>query len=145
MDQDLQNRLRRLGVTRGARDLKKVPRIVPRDEERQAAGTDIGIDRKERSLEKLFPGGRLEETADGACFIVDRVYPLTYQHGDYRLESLLDYSPKAANCFQQRRTVCCILRSEISCFWIRRRQDWLEPELWLLWWALPSLNQWAGF
>ncbi len=99
MDQDLQNRLRRLGVTRGARDLKKVQRTNSGDDGRQPSDANMGHERRVQSLKQLFPGGRHEKIADGACFIVDRVYPLTYQHGDHRLESLLDHSPKSAALF----------------------------------------------
>jgi len=99
MDQDLQNRLRRLGVTRGVRDLKNRRRIQSQTHSRQQSDDIVGDEGRVISLEQLFPGGRHEHAADGACFIVDRVYPLTYQHGGHRLESLLDHSPKDAALF----------------------------------------------
>ena len=78
MDQDLQNRLRRLGVTRGVRDLKNRQRIQSQTHSRQQSDAIVGDAGRVISLEQLFPGGRHEQAADGACFIVDRVYPMTY-------------------------------------------------------------------
>lgn len=39
-------------------------------------------------LETLLPGGRLLETDVGACFVLDRVYPLAYRHGQGQLAEL---------------------------------------------------------
>lgn len=47
------------------------------------------------SLEILLPGGRLLETAEGACFVVDRVFPLHYRHGADTLADLLTVQPAA--------------------------------------------------
>jgi uncharacterized protein YprB with RNaseH-like and TPR domain len=99
MDQDLQNRLRRLGVARGVRGLKNRRRTQSQSYSRKQSDVIIEDEGRVISLEQLFPGGRHEQAADGACFIVDRVYPLTYQHGGHRLGSLLDHSPKDAALF----------------------------------------------
>jgi uncharacterized protein YprB with RNaseH-like and TPR domain len=97
MNQELQDRLRRLGVSRGVRDLKtERPYTAAPPSQSGSLDDDLG---GAQSLQLLFPGGRLEETAAGACFVLDHVYPLTYQHGDERLAALLDYSPAAAALF----------------------------------------------
>lgn len=80
MSDDLAARLRRLGVTRGARPAR--PRLRP-------AATAV-TDESVPALEALLPGGRLEETDAGACFVVDHVYPLNFRHGSGRLATLLD-------------------------------------------------------
>ncbi len=90
MDKDLRNRLRRLGVSRGARDLKKNNR--PTAQSPASRRTEqFGEIQDGSSLAGLFPGGRLQETSVGACFIVDRVYSLAHQHGLLPLHSLLEY------------------------------------------------------
>ena len=99
MDQDLQNRLRRLGVARGVRDLRGGKRIQTQTHSRQQSDAIVGDKGRVMSLEQLFPRGRYEQTADGACFIVDRVYSLTFRHGSHHLKSLLDQSPKDAALF----------------------------------------------
>ena len=105
MNQDLQDRLRRLGVTRGALDLKTERRSPYPDGRKghfappsQLSSRDDDDDAA-KSLQLLFPGGRFEETGTGACFVLDHVYPLTYQHGDERLAALLHYSPAEAARF----------------------------------------------
>ena len=40
-----------------------------------------------------MPGGRLMEAADGACFVVERVYPTHYRHGNDTLADLLAIEP----------------------------------------------------
>jgi len=99
MNQELQDRLRRLGVTRGARDLKTERRSVNPGAPPKPTNLHDGDEDKLNSLTRLFPGGRLEENEAGACFIVDRVYPLTHQHGDGYLVSLLHHSPASAAVF----------------------------------------------
>ena len=89
MSDDLLQRLRRLGVTRGARDLKPAPKAhtaVPSARERQDTG---------RTLAQQIPGGHLEETALGSCYVVDHVYPLSYRHGRADLAALLGCRPAA--------------------------------------------------
>jgi len=92
MNDELSGLLRRLGVTRGARNIRPAP----------AFGTAGGRTPHADSsgppppLEHLFPGGRLVEAQDGACFVVDRVYPLHHRHGDDTLVDLLATEPAAA-------------------------------------------------
>ncbi|MGH2536710.1 MAG: ribonuclease H-like domain-containing protein [Candidatus Promineifilaceae bacterium] len=54
--------------------------------------------RSQRQLERLFPGGRLTQTAHGACFILDQVYPAGHEHGRQRLGEVgaLPAAPAAA-------------------------------------------------
>jgi uncharacterized protein YprB with RNaseH-like and TPR domain len=100
MSEEMLERLRRLGVTKGPRNLRQAPARSPL--------TNSGVDasRDSRSvrlqdgqivpLEQLLPGGRLEETELGACFVLDHVYPLAYRHGADDLGDLLKKSLDAA-------------------------------------------------
>ncbi len=90
MSDELFERLRRLGLTRGARDLK--PATVPArtaEHSQYYRSTASG----ETTLARLIPGGRIEETPIGSCLVVDHVYPLHYKHGRELLSSLLLRSP----------------------------------------------------
>jgi len=101
MSEELFDRLRRLGLTKGPRNLKPVTKPTPdRDPDRHRA-LDLSGD---RSLKSLFPGGRLEESDNGACFIVDNVYPIKYRHGNSQLFDLLEQEPStvAAYCKEKR-------------------------------------------
>lgn len=100
----LQAQLRRLGVFKGVRHLK--PASSPRREPPpvQPLPTpdlpSFGLEPDDvRPLELLLPGGRLEETAEGACFILDKVYAVVAHHGAGRLDELLGLSPTAAAVF----------------------------------------------
>lgn len=86
MSGDLQARLRRLGVVKGARQLKPAPRPAVRRAQRAP-------------IESLIPGGQVEETDAGACFVVDKVYPLAHRHGPDELAGLLALSPDPAARF----------------------------------------------
>jgi uncharacterized protein YprB with RNaseH-like and TPR domain len=101
MSQELFERLRRLGLTKGARNLKKVPKPTALPGSFQQRGQGQSVD---RSLKTLFPSGRLEETDSGACFIVDNVYPVDFVHGLSRFVSLLDKDPStlAVYCNEER-------------------------------------------
>ena len=108
-NEELQAKLRRLGVVRGARQLKS-PRPLkpapPVDEERvrpfPTSTPPIAPDNDDiQPLEKLLPGGQLVATPDGECFVLDHVYRLDYQHGDDRLADLLNFSPAATAPFVQ--------------------------------------------
>lgn len=104
MGEDIQQRLRRLGVVRGARNLKPAsikPAVSHFDrndreelglEEAQHVGEDV-------SLERLLPGGRLVETQYGACFVLDTVYSIDHQHGNKRLSDLERQPMDAAATF----------------------------------------------
>jgi uncharacterized protein len=95
MDERMLAKLRRLGVSKGVRDLKS-PAVPVRPAPPDPAPTDLD---PPRPVEHLLPGIRREETAVGACYILDKVYPLTYRHGQDSLSDLLDYSPAPAARF----------------------------------------------
>jgi uncharacterized protein len=89
MTETWQEKLRRLGVVKGARNLK--PTHPPRPISHPPSAIPLSL-----TTQPLMPGGRLEETAVGPCFVVDKVYPLHYRHGTAPLAALLDRSPAAA-------------------------------------------------
>ncbi|MFL7839675.1 MAG: ribonuclease H-like domain-containing protein [Candidatus Promineifilaceae bacterium] len=101
MSQELFERLRRLGLTRGARNLKPVAKPAQSRDLNKQSGLELLGD---RSLRTLFPSGRLEESGDSACFIVDNVYPVKYKHGHSYLYDLLDQQPSsiAVYCQEER-------------------------------------------
>lgn len=97
---DRQSRLRRLGVVKGARKLKPAPAadpalLQPIPEPSTPPATEFST-AAGQALDSLLPGGRMEETAVGACYVFDHVYPLSYQHGDDRLSDLLQFALKTA-------------------------------------------------
>lgn len=102
MNQELQARLRRLGVVKGARNLKSrregerspAPGRRPLPQSRPGPRDD-----EPQSLETLLPGLRLAETADGACYTLDKVYPLTHRHGAGELADLLAADTSVAALF----------------------------------------------
>lgn len=89
VNDELGSLLRRLGVNKGARHLRPAPpvRVEARPRDYDSALPP--------PLEVLLPGGRLLETSDGACFIVDRVFPLHHRHGADTLADLLAVEPAA--------------------------------------------------
>lgn len=92
-EQEWRARLRRLGVVKGVRSLKPA---------RPSPAAHAGHARRRSGagdLDALLPGGRLEETDVGACFILDKVYPLSHWHGTARLGTLLEHSPAPAGLF----------------------------------------------
>ena len=103
MDESLQDKLRRLGVKKGTRDLKAPPHkprplVLPPavDGEVSFRPRIVADDDDVPTLAALLPGGSVVETGTGSCFVIDRVYPLTYRHGDDRLDELLELSPEHA-------------------------------------------------
>ena len=92
MDENWQDKLRRLGVVKGTRNLKPAP---PVDGDRlSVSGNQLSDDFQPSSqspqpLEILLPGLEVVEAAGTACYILDKVYPLNYLHGQYRLADLL--------------------------------------------------------
>jgi uncharacterized protein YprB with RNaseH-like and TPR domain len=106
---DLQAKLRRLGVVKGARDLKPARELKPAPPVEEPLLRPFAphqplhsLDDDEiQPLEKLLPGGQLVETAEGSCFVLDHVYALEHQHGDDQLADLLRFSPAAAAPFVQ--------------------------------------------
>ncbi len=106
---DLQAKLRRLGVVKGARQLKSSRALKP------APPVDESLlrpfptpqplpnpdDDDIQPLEKLLPGGQLVSTPDGDCFVLDHVYNLDHQHGNDRLADLLEMTPATVAPFVQ--------------------------------------------
>ncbi|MCP4358781.1 MAG: hypothetical protein GY796_12245 [Chloroflexi bacterium] len=90
-DDKLQAKLRRLGVVKGARHLKPaLSNRAPLSPLRPSRATPIEA---VESLDTLLPGGRWQKTTAGQTFILDKVYPLHYQHGRHPLNALLQFSP----------------------------------------------------
>lgn len=109
MNDELATRLRKMGVMKGVRHLRPAPSLE-RATRPMSSGLNGGFafpqsmgggDAGSVALEHLLPGGRVEETAAGAYFVVDRVYPLSYQHGQDRLSDLLRFQPAAALSFMR--------------------------------------------
>ncbi|HDQ71659.1 MAG TPA: hypothetical protein ENN19_06125 [Chloroflexi bacterium] len=74
MRDDLQRRLRELGVVKGVRELATLPT------------------RPQIAIEDLVPG-RFHTTSHGRCFVVESTYPLEHRHGDRSLSQFLDLKP----------------------------------------------------
>ncbi|MBE2221741.1 MAG: ribonuclease H-like domain-containing protein [Anaerolineae bacterium] len=109
MDDKLSHKLRRLGVAKGARNLKPAPKPTLNwdlDSGKRpfpppsTTSFEEGFD-PPQPIDTLLPGIRREETAEGACYILDKVYPLNYQHGQDLLQALLTLSPAPAAVFTQ--------------------------------------------
>lgn len=105
MNKELHDRLRRLGVVKGTRTLKPAPPPA-RDTETPVyrepePEPDYEPDGNEEypALETLLPGGRLVETELGTCFVLDKVYPANYRHGNDSLSDLLSLSLETAARF----------------------------------------------
>ncbi|MBE2202581.1 MAG: ribonuclease H-like domain-containing protein [Anaerolinea sp.] len=103
MSESLQAKLQRLGVVKGARHLKAVspPPPAPEAEPPRFSAPPLAYEDDPPPLSRLLPGGALTQTAVGACFVVDKVYPLSYQHGADTLGDLLSLTPAAAAAFTQ--------------------------------------------
>lgn len=102
MNQESLARLRRLGVIKGARQLKPTTRKPASEAEiasRQAAF--VHEDNDPQPLERLLPGLQVVETVEGACAVLDHVYPLAQQHGAHRLADLLEHTGACAARFCQ--------------------------------------------
>lgn len=80
MNDEIGALLRRLGVQKGARQLRSAPPRRP-----ATAGPP--------PLERLLPGSRLIEATGGTCFVVERVYPAHHRHGLDALADLLALAP----------------------------------------------------
>lgn len=83
MNDEIGALLRRLGVQKGARQLRSAPAAPPRRP--ATAGPP--------PLERLLPGSRLIEATGGTCFVVERVYPAHHRHGLDALADLLALVP----------------------------------------------------
>lgn len=90
MDHEFIDRLRRLGLVKGARQLR------PADDGAKRSSVMPAATSQSFTLEKLLPGGFVAETGDGACFVLDHVYPLNYRHGSDTLADLLRFRPADA-------------------------------------------------
>lgn len=93
MDENWQTRLRRLGVVKGTRHLPPPPvkgtPPPPTPADLTFRPPELGEPDDPPPLPLLLPGGRVQETAVGGCFLVDRLYPLTYRHGADQLGDLV--------------------------------------------------------
>lgn len=104
MGNDLQSKLRRLGVVKGTRNLKpadKRPAASPRAAETRPSWDTPADNGRFPSLTTLLPGAALASTPVGDCLVLDHVYALTHQHGDDALADLLAHAPSPLIPFLQ--------------------------------------------
>lgn len=92
MNVDFLTRLRQLGLQKGVSHLGSKP---PAGASPPLPPVPTLPD-EPQPLERLLPGLHLEETAEGACYLLDRVYPLNYWHGLDKLGDLLEMNPAGA-------------------------------------------------
>ncbi|MGB3717678.1 MAG: ribonuclease H-like domain-containing protein [Candidatus Promineifilaceae bacterium] len=102
MEDDLEKRLRRLGVVKGTENLRQVAE-KPSDSSRIR---DRGVRRYSRSsggetghISVLLPGAYLAENELGACLVLDHVYASDHRHGELILGELLELSPNVQAAF----------------------------------------------
>lgn len=86
---DWQERLRRLGVVKGARALQPPPSVAPSAEPLRETSAE------RTSLERLLPGSRVVENNLGGYLLVETVWPAAQPHGRARPSDLLAHSPAA--------------------------------------------------
>lgn len=96
MAEEWQAKLQRLGVVKGVRELKRPP-ILP-DEfatlpQKPELSSLPAFGESPQPLTTLLPGLQRLETADGGCYLLDQVFPLSHQHGEIRLGALLELMP----------------------------------------------------
>lgn len=93
MDENWQDKLRRLGVVKGTRNLKPAPPVESGqfsvDSDQTVFSSDHSSRATDHSLDVLLPGLELVEANDSACYVLDKVYPLSYRHGPDQLADLL--------------------------------------------------------
>lgn len=100
MTNQLSDRLRRLGVKKGARQLRPAPPLDPDNEtfKRRTSTGEFG--RASMSelpagdgepIEALFPEGQEIESSAGRCFMVEHRYALDTPHGRWRLGDMLTF------------------------------------------------------
>jgi uncharacterized protein YprB with RNaseH-like and TPR domain len=102
MEDDLGRKLRRLGVVKGARNLKHAPprsRMLPDDNNRWTTSQKRSEKQESGDVTVLLPGAYIAENELGACLVLDHVYPSDYQHGHLRLGDLLEQSTDAPSTF----------------------------------------------
>jgi uncharacterized protein YprB with RNaseH-like and TPR domain len=99
-------------VVKGPRDLKPVePKLLdtkPPIYQEPPADYDELVDDEILSLETLLPGGHLVNTDHGACFVLDKVYPANYKHGQDQLADLLPLSLETAATFCQDQRLAAL-------------------------------------
>jgi uncharacterized protein YprB with RNaseH-like and TPR domain len=94
MGEEFQKRLRKLGVVKGARSLRRA-KVLKEPISENAPGAvatpllQVEEYEEEQPLERLLPGGQIIQNELGSYFLVDGVYPLNYKHGDRILGDLL--------------------------------------------------------
>ena len=98
MDDEARRRLKRLGVVKGARNLKTPARRVQipgRDRLTQPVAPDQvpPDDGPPPPLEQLLPGAAEVSNERGSCLVWDRVYPIAHVHGGLPLQALLGWRP----------------------------------------------------
>ncbi len=96
MSDELQQRLRRIGVVKGARNLKSPPKRPDASPDPARMARPGG---EPRPLEALLPGSQIIRTDQGSCLVLDHVYPLGHEHGAARLEALIHRPLSAAAQF----------------------------------------------
>lgn len=99
MNQELLARLRRLGVAKGARHISSDRPPRPPQTRRPDPALEVDATGEPRPIEALLPGLRLEQTSEGACYVLDKLFPADYRHGAGRLATLLQMTPKPAAVF----------------------------------------------
>ena len=109
MAEDFLKRLRKLGVTKGARSLKEAKALKKPESEVASRMPFTPLAQmesyvEEQPLELLLPGGQLVQNELGSYFVVDGVYPLNHVHGDREIGDLLMYrNTSFANFFGDDR------------------------------------------
>ncbi len=98
MNEQWEAKLRRLGVVKGTRHLKPAPPL-PAFPVEPLFPNEVAVPSEPQPLTTLLPGLRPEENDEGACLIIDHVYPLTHEHGGHRVGDLLQFAPNTAVSF----------------------------------------------
>lgn len=102
MEDDLDRKLRRLGVVKGADSLRQAadkPSGSTRIRDRSAHPFPRSREGEAGRISVLLPGAYLAENELGACLVLDHVYPSDYRHGDLILGELLNLSPNVQAAF----------------------------------------------
>ncbi len=104
MDAETRARLRRLGVVKGARELKPARRTKERRQPEHpiilpGADGHVDDDGEEMPIEALLPRAQLVLTDVGQCLVLDTVYPPGHQHAHLPLSSLLRHKPGSLSAY----------------------------------------------
>lgn len=110
MNPDVLAKLRRLGVVKGTQNLKvgdqglgigdrrpETSNQPPTANGQRLTASDQPLTTNHQPLTTLIPGGYELDTPEGPCFVVDRVYPLAYEHGGIVLGELLGFAPAGSH------------------------------------------------